>query len=140
MLIIVSVERVAARERINSEFRKNASVNNTDEIRKLIKFGEATNEYLRRAIVQAVPTERGNLRKSSLSIVFIVFTDLCLHFSVFLTGLRLRPENMQTTLPGDECDELAAELGLRTPDLSSKKKTPGEPSAAPKKSKKAKII
>ncbi|KAL5012807.1 hypothetical protein ScPMuIL_011358 [Solemya velum] len=52
---------IAARQKINSEFRKNSEVTDAEKIEELIKLGEDSEEILRISVVQGRKTDRGTI-------------------------------------------------------------------------------
>merc|ERR1712116_77114 len=56
-----SATLVAAREKINSEFRKYKKISNSDTISELVKLGNQAEEILRTSVIQAKPKDESTL-------------------------------------------------------------------------------
>jgi len=56
-----SATLAAAREKINSEFRKYNKISNSDTIAELVKFGNQAEEILRTSVIQAKPKDESTL-------------------------------------------------------------------------------
>ncbi|XP_033108131.1 complex III assembly factor LYRM7-like isoform X2 [Anneissia japonica] len=84
-LVFKDDERVlnAARLKINEEFKKNKSIEDTDEISKLVKIGEDAELFLRKKVVQAEHKSDG-------------IAELHLRKDVLLDNAKLLKNNQET--------------------------------------------
>ncbi|XP_033108130.1 complex III assembly factor LYRM7-like isoform X1 [Anneissia japonica] len=73
----------AARLKINEEFKKNKSIEDTDEISKLVKIGEDAELFLRKKVVQAEHKSDG-------------IAELHLRKDVLLDNAKLLKNNQET--------------------------------------------
>merc|ERR1711946_104072 len=78
-----SATLAAAREKINSEFRKYNKISNSDTIAQLVKFGNQAEEILRTSVIQAKPKDESTLGKQNFatfvfqnSLIYFHYTEL----------------------------------------------------------------